>query len=191
LKSDKDNLIIKIKGKDKKKTTYSMKLVDLEQEKRKNMELIFDKKIVIPGDEFHKLCKEMNVFAEYISINCNNKNIKFSCSGISTSRETVYKNGEDNIEIIDSNNKINKGMYEIKNIQLFNKCINLSENFSFYMRDNFPLLIIYTIENIGTINVALSPIQEEDLNNILYSYSDDEDELELKTNNDNQLFDED
>ena len=54
-------------------------------------------------------------------------------------------------------------MYEIKNIQLFSKCINLSKDFAIYMKQNFALIAIYTIEDIGNISVAFSPIQEEDL----------------------------
>ena len=191
LENDKDNLIIKIKGKDKKKTTYNMKLIELDEDHRKNNEIKFDKKIDIPGDEFHKLCKEMSIFADYLSINCSTKNIKFSCEGISTKRNTVYKNGEDNIEIINNNNQDVKGMYEIKNIQLFSKCINLSKDFAIYMKQNFALVAIYTIEDIGNISVAFSPIQEEDLNNILYSYSDDEDEIDLISNNNNKLLEDD
>ena len=82
-------------------------------------------------------------------------------------------------------------MYEIKNIQLFSKCINLSKDFAIYMKQNFALVAIYTIEDIGSISVAFSPIQEEDLNNILYSYSDDEDEIDLISNNNNKLLEDD
>ena len=187
LENDKDNLIIKIKGKDSKKTTYSMKLVDIEQENRKNNEIEFDKKIDMIGDEFHKLCKEMNIFADYMSIKCSSNNVVFSCEGISTKRNTVYKNGENDLVITNNTKKEIKGMYELKNIQIFNKCTNLSDNFSLYMKQNFALVIVYTIKEIGNINVAFSPIQEEDLNNLLYSYSDDEDEIEIIGNNSDQL----
>jgi len=38
---------------------------------------------------------------------------------------------------------------------------------------------IYMIATLGTITIALSPVKEENIKNISYSYSDDEDELEI------------
>jgi hypothetical protein len=47
------------------------------------------------------------------------------------------------------------------------------------MKNDFALTIIYTIATLGTITIALSPIKEENIKNISYSYSDDEDNIDV------------
>ncbi len=47
------------------------------------------------------------------------------------------------------------------------------------MKNDFALTVVYSIATLGTITIALSPVKEENIKNISYSYSDDEDELEI------------
>jgi len=56
------------------------------------------------------------------------------------------------------------------------------------MKNDFALTIIYTIATLGTITIALSPVKEENIKNISYSYSDDEDELEIIGGESNHLI---
>ena len=48
-----------------------------------------------------------------------------------------------------------------------------------YMKNDFALTVIYTIATLGTITIALSPIKEDNIKNVSYSYSDDEEDVEL------------
>ena len=72
-----------------------------------------------------------------------------------------------------------QGIYELKNIVLFTKCATLCNDIQIYMKNDFALTIIYTIATLGTITIALSPIKEENIKNISYSYSDDEDDIDV------------
>ena len=57
------------------------------------------------------------------------------------------------------------------------------------MKNNFALTIIYTIDTLGTITIVFSPVKEENIQNVSYDYSDDEDPLDMIKNNDNILQD--
>lgn len=177
--NDKQSLIIEIENEDKKsKTFYKLKLLDLNQQNKKTTKIEFDIKITMPSGEFHKLCREMNNIAEYVDIKCTSKNIIFTCKGDSAERSTIYKSEEGGLNISNENKKqhnIVQGVYELKNIVLFTKCAHLCNDISIYMKNDFALTIIYTIATLGTITIALSPVKEENIRNISYSYSDDED----------------
>jgi proliferating cell nuclear antigen len=181
--NDRQNLIIEIENQDKKsKTFYKLKLMDLDQIQKKTAKIEFDIKITMPSNEFHKLCREMNNIAEYVDIKCTSKNIIFTCKGDCAERSTIYKSEEGGLNISNENKKgynIVQGIYELKNIVLFTKCANLCNDIEIYMKNDFALTIIYTIATLGTITIALSPGKEENIKNISYSYSDDEDELEI------------
>jgi hypothetical protein len=134
------------------------------------------------SNEFHKLFREMNNIAEYVEMKCTSKNIIFTCKGDCAERSTIYKSEEGGLNISNENKKnqnIVQGIYEIKNIVLFTKCASLCNDLEIYMKNDFPLTIIYTIATLGTITIALSPVKEENIKNISYSYSDDEDDVNV------------
>lgn len=181
--NDRQNLIIEIENKEKKcKTFYKLKLMDLDQPPKKTAKIEFDIKITMPSTEFHKLCREMNNIAEYVDIKCTSKNIIFTCKGDCAERSSIYKSEEGGLNISNENKKnhnIVQGIYELKNIVLFTKCANLCNDIEIFMKNDFALTVVYTIATLGTITIALSPVKEENIKNISYSYSDDEDELEI------------
>jgi len=174
---------MEIENQDKKsKTFYKLKLMDLDQQQKKTSKIDFDVKITMPSGEFHKLCREMNNIAEYVEIKCTSKNIIFTCKGDCAERSTIYKSEEGGLNISNENKKnqnIVQGIYELKNIVLFTKCATLCNDIQIYMKNDFALTIIYTIATLGTITIALSPIKEENIKNISYSYSDDEDDIDV------------
>jgi proliferating cell nuclear antigen PCNA len=181
--NDRQNLIIEIENQEKKKKDYyKLKLMDLDQVQKKTAKIEFDIKITMPGTEFHKLCREMNNIAEYVDIKCTSKNIIFTCKGDCAERNTIYKSEEGGLNISNENKKnhnIVQGIYELKNIVLFTKCANVCNDIEIYMKNDFALTIIYTIATLGTITIALSPVKEENIKNISYSYSDDEEDMEV------------
>ncbi len=181
--NDRQNLIIEIENQEKKsKTFYKLKLMDLDQQPKKTAKIEYDIKITMPSTEFHKLCREMNNIAEYVDIQCTSKNIIFTCKGDCAERSTIFKSEEGGLNISNENKKnhnIIQGIYELKNIVLFTKCANLCNDIEIYMKNDFALTIIYTIATLGTIKIALSPVKEENIKNISYAYSDDEDDLEI------------
>lgn len=180
--SDKQSLIIEIENEDKKsKTFYKLKLFDLNQPIKKTAKIEFDIKITMHSTEFHKLCREMSNIAEFVEIKCTNKNIIFTCKGDNAERSTIYKSEEGGLNILNENQKqhnIVQGVYELKNIVLFTKCASLCNDISIFMKNDFALTVIYTIATLGTITIAISPVKEENIRNISYNYSDEEDDEE-------------
>ena len=178
--SDKQSLIIEIENEDKKsKTFYKLKLFDLNQQSKKTAKIEFDIKITMHSTEFHKLCREMSNIAEFVEIKCTNKNIIFTCKGDNAERSTIYKSEEGGLNILNENRKqhnIVQGVYELKNIVLFTKCASLCNDISIFMKNDFALTVIYTIATLGTITIAISPVKEENIRNISYNFSDEEED---------------
>jgi proliferating cell nuclear antigen PCNA len=181
--NDKQNLIMEIDNQNKKvKHWYKLKLMDLEPSQKKPSQVDFDVKITMPSAEFHKLCREMSNIAEYIEIKCTSKCIQFTCKGDCAERSTIYKSEEGGLNISSEGKKTNnivQGIFELKNIILFTKCASLCNDIQIYMKNDFALTIVYTIATLGTITIAISPIREDNIKNISYTYSDDEDDIEI------------
>jgi len=181
--SDKHNLLIEVKTHDKKKkTSHKLKLLNMEVF-RKPSTLEFTTRIVMPSEEFHKVCKEMLVFAEYIEIKCNANEMTYSCKGESVESNIQYNYDEEDLTIINKSNTIVKGNFELKNITYFSKCSSFSPNIEIFMKNDYPLILVYTIfddsTELGKLVVKFSPIKDEAIDNKMCQYSSDEDEVEI------------
>lgn len=195
----KNYLKIKIDSPDEKKESeFNLKLLDLDETKTAIPEITFEAVITMDSQEFNKLCREMNNIADYVEIKCLNDKIIFACKGEFADRKTTYKsrssskddeNEQENILVNISHASTKKGsvgspqivqgIFELKNLVLFSKCASLCNDIEIYMKNDFPLVIKYTVATLGRILLCLTPIKEDDTKNANYSdeeefYSDDE-----------------
>lgn len=182
---DKSNLGILIKNADaKKETKYNLKLLDLDDVKIAIPDVIFDAVVTMKSSEFHKICREMSQIAEYVELQCLADKFIFKCKGEYASRETTYKNSEDesddssvNIKHASSTNKtcpeIVQGVFELKNLVMFSKCASLCTDIEIYLKNDYPLVIKYTVATLGRILLCLSPTKSDNTKNANFS---DEDE---------------
>ena len=192
---NKNYLKIKIDSPDEKKDTeFNLKLLDLDEVKMSIPEITFDAVITMDSQEFNKLCREMNNIADYVEIKCLTDKIIFTCKGDYADRKTTYRTNsskDDNENILVSINhastksknstspQIVQGIFELKNLVLFSKCASLCNDIEIYMKNDFPLVIKYTVATLGRILLCLTPIKEDTTKNSNYSdeeeyYSDEE-----------------
>lgn len=191
---DKNNLKIKIDSPEEKKdSVIKLKLLDLDESKISLPDIMFEAVITMNSQEFSKLCKEMNNIADYVEIKCLSDKIIFTCKGDYAEKTTTYRSGDVNNsdEILvsikhastntDKKNdsqsnlapQIVQGIFELKNLVLFSKCATLCNDIEIYMKNNYPLVIKYTVATLGRVILCLTPINENAAKNSNYS---DEDE---------------
>lgn len=155
-----NQLGIKIENIEKNtKTTYFLNLLDLNNDQFEIPEVEFNSVITLPSNDFQKLMRDMNNIADYVEIkNVDNKFI-LTCQGDFCSQETVLSDNE-LVVISGKNNDIIQGNFNLKYLVLFTKCTNLSNTVELYLKNDYPLIIKYTVASIGSIKLCLSPQTE-------------------------------
>jgi len=189
-KDERDFLKIRIDNPEKSKVDiFKLKLLELKNDEITLPPIKFDSVMTINGMEFHRLCREMSQIAEFIEIKCSKNKIIFTCKGDCAERTTTYTTDDKINDGIDieysegvSKDKIIQGVYELKNLILFGKCSNWCGRIQLYMKNDYPLVINYTIANLGKIILCMTPIAPETTRNSNYEddgdfYSDEEIEL--------------
>jgi proliferating cell nuclear antigen len=152
-----NQLGIKIENMEKNtKTTYFLNLLDLNNDQFEIPEVEFNSVITLPSNDFQKMMRDMNNIADFVEIkNVDNKFI-LTCQGDFCSQETVLSDNE--LVIISGNNKdIIQGNFNLKYLVLFTKCTNLSNTVELYLKNDYPLIIKYTVASLGSIKLCLSP----------------------------------
>ena len=108
----------------------------------------------------------MNNLAEFVEIKNVDNEIILTCTGVFCTQETVLSDKENDSIQITSENKddIIQGNFSLKYLVLFTKCTNLSNTVELYLKNDYPLIIKYTVASLGNIKLCLSPQIENSTN---------------------------
>ena len=157
---DINHLGVKLENADKNtKTTYKINLLDLNNENFEIPEVVFNSVVTLPSNDFQKITRDMNNLAEYVEIKNINNEVILTCDGDFCSQETVLSD-KDNASITincENQDDIIQGNFSLKYLVLFTKCTNLSNTVELYLKNDYPLIIKYSIASLGEIKLCLSP----------------------------------
>lgn len=172
---------------EKKDSVIKLKLLDLQEETISIPAIAFDAIIHMNSQEFHRLCRDMIQIAEYVEIKCLADKIIFTCKGDSADKAVTYRNNPDinsttasgnassenavQIKLANKNNdngpQIVQGVFELKNLVLFSKCSSLCNEIEIFMKNDYPLVIKYSVATLGRILLCLTPINQDNNKNDL------------------------
>jgi proliferating cell nuclear antigen len=141
------------------KKTFKLNLMDLDVEKYKIKPVEFPFWVDLLSSEFHKNCKDMQSASEKINITVSSDTVNFLGKGelglaefeLPHNGSTVIINKNDN-----SKDTIVQGLFELKNLLIFTKCYNLSDQVILYLKNDYPLVVKYEFE-FGEMKLVLSP----------------------------------
>ena len=161
---DLNHLGVKLENVEKNtRTTYKINLLDLNNQKFEIPEVTFNSVVTLPASDFQKITRDMNNLAEFVEIKNVNNEIILTCTGDFCTQETVLSDKENDSIQITSENKddIIQGNFSLKYLVLFTKCTNLSNTVELYLKNDYPLIIKYTVASLGNIKLCLSPQVEK------------------------------
>ena len=157
---------LKIENSEKNTTsTFHLNLMDLNVDKITIPSVEFESVITMPSTDFQKIIRDMHNYADLIDIKSVDEHLMFSCKGDFCSQETVI--GETHEGMSFSKNKsdeITQGEFALKHLVLFGKCTNLCNSIQMFLKNDYPLVIKYTVASLGEIKLCLAPSCEDELN---------------------------
>ena len=160
----KNKLCININNKEKRQQfNYNIQIIDIDYDVLDVSKITFEAIVVMNSVDFQKLCKDMNgLDAKYVTIALEKNTFIISCEGdvgngcaeySESDIGNIFINRQEGFEDVTI-----KGKYELKNLLLFTKCTNLCNSIEIYLKNEYPLLIKYTIASLGYMHVCLSPL---------------------------------
>lgn len=163
---EKNRMAVKISNKDKKQTfQYSLQIIDVDNDVLDVSQASFQAIVIMNSCDFQKVCKDMNgIEAKYVDITLAGNVFRISGKGDSAIGRAEFTENQNTVTINrkeDSKNVIITGKYELKNLILFTKCTNLCNHIEIYLKNDYPLLIKYTVASLGYMHLCLSPIINE------------------------------
>lgn len=161
-KEDTNHLGIKIENGEKNTlTTYKLNLMDLNDENIEIPPAQFSSVITMPSSDFQKICRDMYNLTDTIEIKSCGNTLHFACKGDFAQQETIIgesnSNGMSFLKKSDECEEIVQGVFALKHLVLFTKCTNLCNSIEIYLKNDYPLIIQYSVASLGNIKLCLAP----------------------------------
>jgi len=118
----------------------------------------FQNIIAMASDKFHSICKHLNNNSSYIEITSVGNEINFRGQSDGGKVTMCYRDINYNKQKNNSDEVV-QGLYELKNLMGFSKCNKMCPIIYIYLKNDFPLVLVISVANIGKMYVFLSPIE--------------------------------
>ena len=140
-------------------TNYFLNLIEVDETSYQIPPAQFESIITMPSNEFNKICRDMNNLTDIIEIKSVGSQLIFSCKGDFATQETIIGETDSGLTFVKScgDENIIQGYYNLKHLVLFTKCTHLCQSIEMYMKNNFPIVIKFSVGNLGNLKLALAP----------------------------------
>ena len=140
-------------------TIYKLNLLDIADENIKIPPAEFETELSLPSNDFQKIIRDMINIGENIEIKSIGSQLLLNCTGDFASQETILGETNNGLKF----NQISpkelpiQGIYSLKYLILFTKCTNLCNQINLYIKNDYPLIIRYSVASLGDIKLCLAP----------------------------------
>jgi len=140
-------------------TIYRLNLLDIADENIKIPPAEFETELSLPSSDFQKIIRDMINIGENIEIKSIGSQLLLNCTGDFASQETVLGETNNGLKF----NQVSpkelpiQGVYSLKYLILFTKCTNLCNQINLYIKNDYPLIIRYSVASLGDIKLCLAP----------------------------------
>jgi|APGre2960657404_1045060.scaffolds.fasta_scaffold05957_7 proliferating cell nuclear antigen len=157
---DQTSLHVRMENSEKSRIFEStIRLLDVEFNMQEIPDVEFNSTITLPSSEFQKICKDMNSLGignkvEIISVG---EQIIFCYKG-DFSDQRIILGKSDNTVFNNGDQEIVQGVFNLKFLLLFTKATNLCNMVTIYLKNEYPLILEYSVGSLGSLRFILTNI---------------------------------
>lgn len=162
-----NKLGIRMENSDKATVTiYQLKLFDTNVDEIKIPSLNFNTIIHMPSVDLQKICRDMNALGEKldVEVTSSGSDLLFRCYGDFADQETIMSENKDTLMKVQKSGpatEIVQGIFQLKHLVLFTKCTSLCPSIEMYLKNDYPLILRYTVANLGEVKLVLAPVKSK------------------------------
>ena len=158
-KSDTTKLGIEILNGEKQMVThFALNLIELDIKAIHIPPVQFSSVFTMPSVDFQKIIRDMHTLGEVVEIQSASHELVFRCNGDYAEQETTFSFGQNGLtQQASTSSVIVQGNFILKYLVLFTKCTSLCSDITLHLKNDYPIIVEYTVAGLGEIKLALSP----------------------------------
>jgi len=162
--TDLNHLGIKIENPIKNtSTTFKLNLMDLDNSMMKIPPTKFRNVISMKSTDFQKTLRDMLNISDEIEIKTVDNTMILTCRGSFADQKTIIGESTTNgfqftiNDEVEEEDKIIQGVFNLKYLSLFSKCSSLSPSINIFLKNNYPIILVFRVGSLGTLKLCLAP----------------------------------
>jgi len=145
---------------------FSLKLMEIDSEHLGIPDTEYKATVGMSSAEFQRICRDLAVLGDTLTIGVNKDDVQFSVNGEigkgeMTLRSSTAADAEEVGTDIDCQEPVTQA-FAMRYLNFFTKATNLSKSVTLSMSPEVPLMVEYSIDDIGHVRYYLAPKIEED-----------------------------
>jgi len=150
-------------------SNFDLKLMDIDAEQLGIPDTEYQCIVRMPSGEFQRICRDMQVLGDTITINATKEGVKFSVSGdigtgdmtLKHTKDVAEDKSPDEVIKIELQDNVSQ-TFALRYLNFFTKATPLSKTVNLYMSPEVPLMVEYAMEELGFVRYYLAPKIEDD-----------------------------
>jgi proliferating cell nuclear antigen PCNA len=159
-----------------------LRVLNIKAKKDKVIEANVAMAVRINCQAFHKACKDLGQFAEYIEITCDTTQFVITCSGDLSKHKRRFKANSSKqngvaIKAVNNNNgqpEIIRLVFNIKYINHLYKCSSICDDMEIYLNHDSVMFFKYHIKLFAEVLVGIAPHTDDPNHNKDYNEENDQ-----------------
>jgi proliferating cell nuclear antigen len=139
------------------KTTFTLKLLDVNSENISIPAVQFDTVLTLPSTYLQRLCRDMYNLSDIMTVLSRDNQLLLRCTGDFASQETIISECEECMSLQMQSNVHIENNFSLKYLTLFCRASSLSSTVEIYLKENYPLILQYSVAGLGCIRFCLAP----------------------------------
>ena len=149
----------------KKISDFTLTLITIDSEHLGIPDTNYGSIITLHSGEFNRISKELFQLSETVTIETNKNSIKFSVSGDSIGGSIKIDSNDstqkEETTIIQVEEPINLA-FALRYLNMFTKASSLSDQVTLYLSSEYPLMVEYKLQYLGSLRYYLAPRISDD-----------------------------
>lgn len=150
--------ILILNGEKQMTTQFYLNLIELGIKPIEIPPVQFSAIITMPSTDFQKIVRDMSNLGETVEITSAASELVMRCRGEFAEQETVFSVGSSSgMAVTRNQHEIVQGNFLLKHLVLFTKCTSLCTDISMFLKNDYPVILEYSVAGLGEIKLALAP----------------------------------
>ncbi|VBB18332.1 putative proliferating cell nuclear antigen [Yasminevirus sp. GU-2018] len=194
---DTQHIIFDVKGDNSatRESICELRVVNLPSRNDRKIEINVTMVVRINCHAFHKACKDLMQFSQFVEITCDPSQLAITCKGDMSNHKRIFKaDGTQDGIVIKTVKKdddedddvpdIIRLVFDLKYINSMYKCSNLCDDMEIYLNSESIMFLKYGIKLMGEMLVGISPSrkkkeQADNYDENMDNFYKDDDEIQL------------
>jgi proliferating cell nuclear antigen len=155
-------LHIKIDNKEKNVLFQSrLRLLDLDNESINIPAVRFESVIAMPSADLQRYCRDLHIVSDRIRLTSSAGTFELSAIGdFAEQTITIKERPSGQVFVPSKATTSSTGLFSLRFLNMFCKTTSLCQSVEILLKDNYPLILVYRVGDMGKLQYCLTPLED-------------------------------